>query len=61
MRSNLAENGRIIVTAPYHGYVKNVVLSILGQFDKHLEVYFEGGHIKFFSRRSLDAMSSTLG
>ena len=61
MRSNLAENGRIIVTAPYHGYVKNVVLSILGQFDKHLEVYFEGGHIKFFSRRSLDAMFVAAG
>jgi 2-polyprenyl-3-methyl-5-hydroxy-6-metoxy-1,4-benzoquinol methylase len=61
MRGNLAESGRIIVTAPYHGYVKNVVLSVLGQFDKHFEVYFEGGHIKFFSRRSLDAMLAAAG
>jgi 2-polyprenyl-3-methyl-5-hydroxy-6-metoxy-1,4-benzoquinol methylase len=61
MRGNLAENGRIIVTAPYHGYVKNVALSVLGQFDKHFEVYFEGGHIKFFSRRSLDAMFAAAG
>lgn len=61
MRGNLAENGRIIVTAPYHGYVKNVALSVLGQLDKHFEVYFEGGHIKFFSRRSLDAMFAAAG
>jgi len=61
MRGNLAESGRIIVTAPYHGYLKNVVLSILGQLDKHFEVYFEGGHIKFFSRRSLDAMFAAAG
>jgi 2-polyprenyl-3-methyl-5-hydroxy-6-metoxy-1,4-benzoquinol methylase len=61
VRGNLAESGRIIVTAPYHGYVKNVVLSVLGQFDKHFEVYFEGGHIKFFSRRSLDAMFAAAG
>src|SRR5229473_1329412 len=58
---NVAESGRIIVTAPYHGYVKNVALSVLGQFDKHFEVYFEGGHIKFFSRRSLDAMFAAAG
>ena len=61
MRGNLAENGRIIVTAPYHGYVKNVALSVVGQLDKHFEVYFEGGHIKFFSRRSLDAMFASAG
>lgn len=61
MRGNLAENGRIIVTAPYHGYVKNVALSVSGQLDKHFEVYFEGGHIKFFSRRSLDAMFTAAG
>ena len=61
MRGNLAESGRIIVTAPYHGYVKNVALSVLGQLDNHFEVYFEGGHIKFFSRRSLDAMFAAAG
>jgi len=61
MRRNLAEGGRIIVTAPYHGYVKNVALSVSGKLDRHFEVYFEGGHIKFFSRRSLDAMFAAAG
>ena len=61
MRSHLAERGRIIVTAPYHGYIKNVVLSVLGQLDQHFEAYLEGGHIKFFSRRSLDAMVAAAG
>jgi 2-polyprenyl-3-methyl-5-hydroxy-6-metoxy-1,4-benzoquinol methylase len=46
----LRPNGFIALTTPYHGLVKNVLLAAVG-FDKHFSV--EGGHIRFFSPRSL--------
>jgi 2-polyprenyl-3-methyl-5-hydroxy-6-metoxy-1,4-benzoquinol methylase len=48
--------GFIILTTPYHGYIKNLLLSILNQWDKHHTVDHEGGHIKFFSQKTISRM-----
>jgi SAM-dependent methyltransferase len=41
--------GHLVVCTPYHGYLKNLAISLLGQWDSHHGVHWEGGHIKFFS------------
>ena len=48
--------GSIILTTPYHGYIKNLALSLANAWDKHHTVDWEGGHIKFFSEKTLSAM-----
>jgi len=48
--------GSIILTTPYHGYLKNLALSVFGAWDKHHTVDWEGGHIKFFSEKTLSKM-----
>lgn len=45
----LKPNGRLILTTPYHGYFKNLVMALSGKMDKHFHVLWDGGHIKFFS------------
>ncbi len=45
--------GTIILTTPYHGYLKNLVLALSGNMDKHFTTLWDGGHIKFFSVPSL--------
>lgn len=45
----LKANGSLIITTPYHGYLKNLALAILGKMDGHFTVLWDGGHIKFFS------------
>ena len=45
----LKPNGRLILTTPYHGYLKNLALAISGKMDKHFTALWDGGHIKFFS------------
>ncbi|HEY9488322.1 MAG TPA: class I SAM-dependent methyltransferase [Chryseosolibacter sp.] len=45
--------GELIVSTPYHGYMKNVALSLSGHMDKHFTVLWDGGHIKFWSRKTL--------
>jgi len=49
----LKNNGYLILTTPYHGYLKNLVLSILDKWDTHHTPLWHGGHIKFWSRKSL--------
>lgn len=56
MHSVLKEGGEIILTAPYHGYLKNLALAIAGAWDKHFTVDWVGGHIKFFSEETLSRM-----
>jgi 2-polyprenyl-3-methyl-5-hydroxy-6-metoxy-1,4-benzoquinol methylase len=45
--------GELILTTPYHGYLKNIALSVSGQMDKHFTVLWDGGHIKFWSKKTL--------
>jgi 2-polyprenyl-3-methyl-5-hydroxy-6-metoxy-1,4-benzoquinol methylase len=49
----LKPGGHLIVTTPYHGYLKNLGLSLLGKMDSHFTVLWDGGHIKFFSVSTL--------
>ena len=51
----LRENGRFLLTVPYHGKVKNVLISMFS-WEKHFDPFFP--HFKFFTIKSLsDALS----
>jgi 2-polyprenyl-3-methyl-5-hydroxy-6-metoxy-1,4-benzoquinol methylase len=57
----LCSGGYLILSTPYHGYLKNLALSIVNGWDRHVGVHWDGGHIKFFSRRTLQKMASEAG
>lgn len=57
----LRPDGHIIITTPYHGYLKNLALSMVNGWDKHHTVDWEGGHIKFFSEKTLSRMLTACG
>ncbi|MBD1840927.1 class I SAM-dependent methyltransferase [Coleofasciculus sp. FACHB-64] len=57
----LKPNGTLILTTPYHGYIKNIVLSLSGRMDKHFHVLWDGGHIKFFSVKTLTELLKSEG
>lgn len=48
--------GKIVIGTPYHGYLKNLALSITGKMDAHFGVLNDGGHIKFFSVKTLSEL-----
>ncbi len=52
----LKPRGYLIITTPYNGYLKNVMIAILNKFDRHFNPVWEGGHIKFFSKKTLYTM-----
>lgn len=57
----LKPGGHFIVTTPYHGYWKNLALSLAGKWDHHHTALWHGGHIKFFSRKTLEALLAAQG
>jgi 2-polyprenyl-3-methyl-5-hydroxy-6-metoxy-1,4-benzoquinol methylase len=52
-RSILVPGGEIIISTPYHGYLKNLFLSVFNKWDTHISPLWLGGHIKFWSRDTL--------
>lgn len=60
-RSLLKPDGLLIVSTPYHGYLKNLAIAATGRFDHHVAVHWDGGHIKFFSVKSLTSLLADEG
>ena len=59
--SMLKPGGQLLLGTPYHGYVKNLVLAATGKMDAHFSVLHDGGHIKFFSVRTLSQLLRSHG
>jgi 2-polyprenyl-6-hydroxyphenyl methylase/3-demethylubiquinone-9 3-methyltransferase len=60
-REALGDSGHVVITTPYHGYVKNLAIALAGKYDHHWMPLADFGHIKFFSRRTLAQMAQELG
>ena len=57
----IRKGGHLIVSTPYHGYAKNLALSLVNGWDRHFGVDWDGGHVKFFSRKTLGKMATDVG
>lgn len=59
----LNKNGKgiLILTTPYHGYLKNLFISLSDKWDIHLDPLWDGGHIKFWSKKTLTKLLSDKG
>lgn len=53
VRYTLKKDGIVIISTPYHGYLKNLALAIAGKWDFHHHPQRVGGHIKFWSKDTL--------
>ncbi len=55
-RDQLSNGGELIITTPYHGYLKNLSLALFNKWDSHLDPNWYGGHIKMWSRATLSKL-----
>jgi len=53
--------GDVIISTPYHGYLKNLVMAMTNKMDSHFTVLWDGGHIKFWSRGTLTRLLNEFG
>ena len=45
-QKHLPINGHLVISTPYHGYLKNLAISIFDLWDQHHHPLRDGGHIK---------------
>ena len=55
-KETLQSQGEIILSTPYHGYLKNLALSLFDKWDSHLNPLWLGGHIKMWSANTLGSL-----
>jgi len=60
-KAALNNKGELIITTPYHGYLKNLSLSLFNKWDNHLSPGWHGGHIKFWSKATLSNLLTQAG
>ena len=56
--SLVESGGTAIISAPYHGYWKNLVVALSGKMDSHLTALWDHGQTKFWSIKLLSAQRS---
>jgi hypothetical protein len=52
----LRPGGHLIISTSYHGYLKNLILALTNRWDAHLNPFWDGGHIKFWSCKTLSQL-----
>lgn len=57
----LIDGGLLVISTPYHGYLKNFALSLMNKWDFHHTALWDGGHIKFWSRATLTSLLESEG
>jgi len=57
----LKPGGTFIVTTPYNGYLKNLAIAALGEMDRHWTALWDGGHIKFWSWKTMRSLLTEAG
>ncbi len=59
--AKLKSGGFLVLSTPYHGYLKNLVLSFVNGWDRHFSPGWDGGHVKFWSRQTLTELLESNG
>lgn len=58
----LKRSGYFIITTPHYGsYSKNLISSFLNKWDDHFTTLWDGGHVKFWSLNTLQAILDEAG
>jgi 2-polyprenyl-6-hydroxyphenyl methylase/3-demethylubiquinone-9 3-methyltransferase len=57
----LRPGGIAVISTPYHGYLKNLALAVTNRMDRHFLPLWEGGHIKFWSKATLNELFRRAG
>jgi len=57
----LEPGGVAVISTPYHGYLKNLAIALLGEYDRHYTALWDYGHIKFWSIETLGRLLAEAG
>ncbi len=53
-KKHLSPNGVLILSTPDYGsYIRNLAISLCGRWDHHFAPLWQGGHVKFWSKKTV--------
>jgi 2-polyprenyl-3-methyl-5-hydroxy-6-metoxy-1,4-benzoquinol methylase len=58
---SLKPGGVLILSTPYHGYLKNLILAMAGKLEKHLDTRWSGGFVHYFHIHAMKSLLSEAG
>jgi 2-polyprenyl-6-hydroxyphenyl methylase/3-demethylubiquinone-9 3-methyltransferase len=61
VRDLLVPGGHALISTPYHGYLKNLLLALTGGMDRHFTALWDHGHIKFWSPATITQLLGEVG
>jgi 2-polyprenyl-3-methyl-5-hydroxy-6-metoxy-1,4-benzoquinol methylase len=61
LHASLEPGGRLILSTPYHGYLKYLALAVTGRMDKYLETSWDGAYLHHFSPQSMTQILEEVG
>lgn len=47
---------QLIISTPYHGYLKNLTIALFNKYDAHHSPLWSGGHINFWSYKTIKSL-----
>lgn len=59
--SFLKPGGMLLLSTPYHGYIKNLLIALFNIGDKHYNPLADGWHAKYFSVKTIFKLLSNKG
>ena len=61
VRDLLVPGGHTLISTPYHGNLKNLLLALTGGMDRHFTALWDHGHIKFWSPATITELLREAG
>lgn len=57
----LRPGGTLVLSTPYHGYTKNLVMAATGRLERHLDTLWSGAYVHFFTASSISHLLEQTG
>jgi 2-polyprenyl-6-hydroxyphenyl methylase/3-demethylubiquinone-9 3-methyltransferase len=57
----LKPGGMLVLSTPYHSYIKDLAMAVTGKLEAHLNTLWSGGFVHFFTIRSIGGLLYEVG
>jgi 2-polyprenyl-6-hydroxyphenyl methylase/3-demethylubiquinone-9 3-methyltransferase len=61
IRASMNSGGILVLSTPYHGYVKFLALAVSGRMERHLDTSWSGAYVHHYTPRSISKLLHDAG
>ena len=61
IRASMKSSGILVLSTPYHGYIKFLALAVSGRMEQHLDTSWSGAYVHHYTPRSISKLLNGAG